>query len=223
VGWGALKIRTVAMLMVVCVLSGIVAGFLLKRPKPDEPTTIVEYVVDNSPAIWRLRISEALITNLERRKRLIVLEANLEEDVTIDDGFAGWDIFQKAQTITVKATGRFTVDLGALTSDDIIFDDFSKRVAIRLLRPEIDSVTINEEQTVFHSVEKGLLRFGEIRLTTAEQNEIYRQAKAAMISKLKSDMEKEAEEAAKAAVGDLAGKILGAAGIYGYEIVVVWG
>ena len=204
-------------------LCGVILGIVITNPAPAEPTRVVEYIVDNSAAIRRLVLEEAVINGFAGVQRLIVMDVNLSENVTIDASFASWDVFRIAQKITFYATGVYTTDLGLLTENDIIFDDHRRTIVARLPRPVIDSITIHEEQTVFHSVERGVLRFGEIRLTAAEQNEITRQVKESMQLRMQLDLMAQAEAYTKWSVEGLIRKFLAAApGTDDYTITIVW-
>ena len=203
-------------------LCGVILGIALANPAPAEPSRVVEYVVDNSAAIRRLVLEEAVINGFAGAQRLIVMDVDLSENVIIDASFASCDVFRIAQEVTFHATGVYTTDLGLLSTGDIIFDEYRRNIMVRLPRPVIDSIAIHEEHTIFHSVERGALRFGDIRLTAAEQNEITRQVKESMRLRLQLDMMPQAEAYTKWSVEGLMRKFLAAADAQEYSITIVW-
>lgn len=149
----------------------------------------------NEKTLRKIKITNLLVENIIEKKELITMEVDLREDVLWIDSFTDFEIFKKQQRLTFFGVGTFTTDLGKLTKNNISFNEFTNEIMVYIDKPKIKSITIEEDKTVINKVERGFLRFGEIKVTSDEQNEIYNKVKAAMNEKMnEKELENQAEE-----------------------------
>lgn len=147
---------------------------------------------------------ESIINQLKQCEKLITLEVDLSEKIVVDNSWGNWDAFKKLQKINFIGKGKYSIDLSNVTSSDINIDRFNNIVTVSVPKPIIDSITIDEQNTVFENTEKGFLRFGEIRLTPDELNFINKEVKARMEKKLQnSDNYTEAEKHSQSAISNI--------------------
>ena len=169
----------------------------------------------------RLRVQDIVIEDIQGSQNLIVMEVNLTEEVVWDESFTNLDIFKKAQKIRYHGVGNYTTDLALLTEKDISFDFDGNSIFVTVQRPVLNSLEIDETKTEIYNTDNGLLRFGEITFTIAQQNEILSVVKGNMRQKLNEPENlKQAEKEAEKSVEDLIKKFMIQAGYEDYEVKV---
>ncbi|WP_315121878.1 DUF4230 domain-containing protein [uncultured Clostridium sp.] len=152
--------------------------------------------------------NEAIINKLKERKELIVMEAELEDQVMIDNSWGNFEIFKKIAYINFTGEGIYTVDLSKIEANNINIAQDNKVIYIKLPKPIVKSVTIDENKTTYKT-EKGLLRFGEIKLTSAENGIVTLKAKERMNEKLLDSYNmSKAEESSKKSLTEILDTIL---------------
>ena len=77
--------------------------------------------------------------------------------------------------------------MSQITTDDINIDNKNKELNIILTKPEIFSININREKTEYEESSNGLLRFGEIKLTSEEFDLIQEEVNKGFEETMKSD------------------------------------
>jgi len=187
-----------------------------------QPVKEIVYV-EKPPQLKSLYIGESVITDIVAQQKLEVLNVNNENEIILDDSFKiNWKIFNRSQKITLNATARYTVNLNDFSRNDIAYDETTERLFILIPRPVLDSVTINEELNQFHEVESGFFRFGDIRITPEDHNEIIRQGKENITNTLKLCIETQskADQAAKESVTNLISDLLTEVELANYKIEV---
>ena len=124
---------------------------------------------------------EAILGDSEQLKKLEVYKQNVSDAVQLTNtGLANLKIFSKTQLLTYKGVATYTVDLGKLTKDDITLDEDAMTVHIKIPKPELDPININEDDIEFGDVERGLLG--------PEQNqEVQSEARNKMMEKLEAE------------------------------------
>jgi hypothetical protein len=101
-------------------------------------------------------------------------------------GLGNWEIFSKTKNITFNGTGVYTVNLSTLNKNDIQLDSDQKIITINIDSSQLTYVNLNIEETKFEETDKGLLSFGDINLTTEQQQQLELQVKQAMTTSLDS-------------------------------------
>lgn len=109
-----------------------------------------------------------LIKEVKTANKIVPLELEISQDIIIDKSFGDLDIFKKSQSITFYAKCCYSVDLTKVEKSDIIIDKENKSITIELLQPEIFKISIEEDKTKYSDPELGLLRFGDIQLSSEE-------------------------------------------------------
>lgn len=121
---------------------------------------------------------ESLVKEIKSVNKIIPLELELSKIITIDKSWGEFDIFEKYKRIKFFANCSYSIDLSQITTNDIHIDNRNKALNITLSNPEIFSININREKTIYEDSSNGLFRFGEIKLTSEEfdsiQEEVYK-------------------------------------------------
>lgn len=111
---------------------------------------------------------ETLVNEVKRVNKLIPLEVELSQSILIDRSFWDLEVFKKCKTITFFANCSYSVDFSNITTTDIILDNSNKHITMSVLPPEVFSINIDETKTKYSEPELGLLRFGDIQLSSEE-------------------------------------------------------
>jgi len=120
-----------------------------------------------------LDFKDAILTKTIEQQKLVVMEQYLEIETTITKaGLGNLEIFSKAKNIIYSGMGNFTVDLSKVTAEKIEVDETNKVVTITIPHAELYNVSIDFENIKYEDTEKGLLSFGDIKLTTEDSNQI---------------------------------------------------
>lgn len=127
----------------------------------------------SSNIINDVSISESNIINEVRSvNKLIPLEIELTKTILIDKSFSDFEIFKKSKSIAFSANCSYYVDLSKLTTDDITLNKEDNLITLYIPVPEVYSIEIIEDKTVHEDVTLGLLRFGDILLSSEEYGTI---------------------------------------------------
>ncbi|WP_242851620.1 DUF4230 domain-containing protein [Clostridium sp. DMHC 10] len=108
----------------------------------------------------------------------------MNEKVTIDNSWGNIGIFKKMQNISFTGKGVYVVDLSLLKSSNVSIDSNNNILTVKILKPKVELVTIDESKTVYETPEKGLLRFGDVKLTPEEHEIMIENVKKAMREKM---------------------------------------
>lgn len=113
---------------------------------------------------------EILINEIKSASKIIPLEVELSKTMTIDKSWGNLEVFQKYKRIKFYANCSFYIDLSNLDKEDISLDE--NNLTITIPNPQIFTIDIIREKTAYEDSTNGLLRFGEIMLTSEEFEEI---------------------------------------------------
>ncbi|WP_027626661.1 DUF4230 domain-containing protein [Clostridium lundense] len=128
--------------------------------------------------------SEAIVNKIRQKTDLITMEVDLSDKVVLDDSWGNFDIFKKITYINFSGKGIYTVDLSKLKAENITIESKVNTISINVPKPEVKSVNIEEEKTTYE-MDKGVFRFGDIKLTPAENQILTKKVKERMEEKLK--------------------------------------
>lgn len=166
-------------------------------------------------------ISEILVKGVQKECRLITTEIYLNCDITIDESYYDLDLFKKRQKLIFYATALFSVELEAFSADDISFAENEKTAYIYIEKPRLVCVSVDNEKTIINKTEKGLFRFGEIKITPESYNEVEIEAVKKMTEQINTEeMKILSEYNARTSVKDLFINILSVTSYGDYEIIV---
>ena len=104
--------------------------------------------------------------------------------VVIDKSIMDFDAFKKSKSITFFATCSYSIDLSNLTTEDIFLDSEKKTINLYIPSPEVYSIEILEDKTLYEDPQLGFLRFGDILLSSEE----YGQMLDLIITEFQKDM-----------------------------------
>ena len=130
---------------------------------------------------------ESLVKEIKNVNKIIPLEVELSKTVTIDKSWGELEILKKYKRIRFFANCSYSIDLSQITTDDINIDNKNKELNIILTKPEIFSININRKKTEYEESSNGLLRFGEIKLTSEEFDLIQEEVNKGFEETMKSD------------------------------------
>ena len=173
-------------LMILCSILGFYAAYhVFVAPKSKKsPWTLPNINNTGSKFITK----DALVSEIREKQDLITMEVDMNEKVLIDNSWGNLSIFKKVQSVTYFGKGLYTVDLSGLKAENLIIVDKLNRITIKIPRPIIKAISVDEEKTTYENPENGIFRFGEIKLTLEENQNMLKSIEAKMSKKM---MEKE--------------------------------
>lgn len=172
-----IKKRTI-FLIVLCLLIGSFALYKFYDNSNSHPWTISK-TEDNSK---RFISKETIVKSIKQKQKLITTEINMNETMAIDNSWGDLAVFKKVQNIDFVGTGIYTVDLSDLSSKNIEIKN--NIIKISIPKPSVESITLDENKTVYNKTDRGLLRFGEIKLSTEDQQLLLKTVKDKMKDKM---------------------------------------
>ena len=113
------------------------------------------------------------------------------------------------------------MDLSTLTDQDVVLDEETKVITLRIPHAAREEINIPEEQIKFGDTNRGLLAFGDIKMTPEQATQIQADARAKMEAKLEEEQIQEtADRFAILSVWELYSPIIkGVAKDYSLEVV----
>lgn len=131
---------------------------------------------------------DAILGEAEQHQEIIVMEQPLEISTTITKaGLGGLKIFSKVKNINYAGTGVYTVDMKGFTKDNVSVDETDKKVTVKVPHSTLQYTNIDYDKVEFEDTDKGLLAFGDLSLTTEQQNTLEQSIVAAMKEKLETE------------------------------------
>jgi hypothetical protein len=213
------KLKLVFLLIVICVGSGF---YIAYRIFDNSHKATQTWTVPNpSTPSKKFITQETLINQLQQKQELIPLEVDLTERVTLDNSWGTLDLFKKIQSIYFEGKGIYSLDLSRLYSESASIDNVKKRIAIRIPKPTVKTISIEEQKTKYETPQNGLLRFGEIKMSAEEFQTMVSEAKTRMTEKLNGDdLYNKAMQSSEEAVSSLVKAILSDQADDNYHIVI---
>lgn len=104
------------------------------------------------------------VANLHKESKLVVFTADVNADITREEGSASWGMYwgTNVSRVTVHdARVQYVIDLSGLQTSDMIYNDDAKVLTVYLPRPKIDSsmVAIDPGQIQTLDLRGGWARF----------------------------------------------------------------
>ncbi len=164
---------------------------------------------------------QAVLLGARETAQLVVYEREVSVESTLKRTFADWAIFTKTKTMRSYGTGSYAVDLTSLSREDIKVDVVNYTVTVRIPHAALYAVTPDYTKTEFEDTERGLLAFGEIKLTSEQQNELEKQVLAEMTEALSApeELKKADEEALERCETLFSPLVAGVSGDFGAAVV----
>ena len=178
-----LIVGALAMLLIGVLSKGMIFG-----TNKTSVTTADEVLETGLIGYTAVDFQDAVLGEASRHQELIVMEQPLEITTTITKaGLGNFRIFSKIKTITYYGTGVYTVDMAVLDKDHVQVDEYKKQVTIFIPHSCLQYVNPDLDKTEFEDTEKGLLAFGDIKLTTEDQNRLLQAVYQSMEERLVGD------------------------------------
>ena len=190
-------------------LIGVVIGFvlatvlglgnvsnLLSDKINDGKESVDEIIDENFLSYSALDFKNVIVGKAVEHQELIVMEQPLEVETTITkSGLANLEIFSKVKNIKYSGRGVYIVDMSKIDEDHIDVDMDQKLVTIKIPHTILKDVILDVDKIQFDDTEKGFLAFGDLSLTSEQQNEIEVSVKNTMNETLNDpDFFKQADE-----------------------------
>ena len=148
---------------------------------------------------------KAILGEASRHKELVVKEQPIEIPTTITRaGLGNLQIFSKVQNVYYYGTGVYTISLSELDESNIRVDEENQKVRVMIPHACLQYINPNLDLTMFEEAGRGLLAFGDIKMTTQEQNSLQQSVVESMRERLtQEDMYIGADEFAKVSAWEL--------------------
>lgn len=167
----------------------------------------------------KLILKDIIIDKILEKHELITMEVDLSQKITIDNSWGSLKIFKKVSNINYICTGTYTIDFVNLKAKNIEIKD--KIITLKLPKPEIKYINIDENKTTCESTEKGVLRFGEIKITPAENQQLHqRVSEEISVKMMEPELYDKAIKSSKEAAKVLISEMLAINNSYQYEVNV---
>ena len=173
------KIKLNPMVLIRVVEAGIILGialFVFSQLNGCKPFSIIfpDHIgeADSIMGYKDAEITDMIATESRQVQELIVYEQDLEAAMDITDMFLDIEWFKKTQTVHMKATAEYTVDLTKIKDEDIVINRNEKTITVTIPRAKLKSVSIDFKKTTFDDVERNIFGWGDIKLTPVQQNEV---------------------------------------------------
>ena len=155
----------------------------------DDPVADHDATIDNHGFLGYTAadFEEAILGDSSQLKKLEVYEQEISDVTQITDtGLLNWGVFTKNQLITYNGTVVYTVDLSTLRRSDIVFDEEEKTITLKIPHAVQEEINIPEENIQFGDTTRGLLAFGEIKMTMEQAAKVQSEVRTKMEEKLSS-------------------------------------
>ncbi|MBQ1284995.1 MAG: DUF4230 domain-containing protein [Lachnospiraceae bacterium] len=148
---------------------------------------------------------KAILGEASRHKELVVKEQPIEIPTTITRaGLGNLQIFSKVQNVYYYGTGVYTISLAELDASNIRVDEENQKVRVMIPHACLQYINPNLDLTMFEEAGRGLLAFGDIKMTTQEQNSLQQSVVESMRERLtQEDMYLGADEFAKVSAWEI--------------------
>lgn len=144
---------------------------------------------------------ETIVNQIIEKEKLITTEIDLKETIVIDNSWGNFMLFKKIQNITFYGKGIYSIDLSTLKPEDIILDSGKNSITLKVPKPTVDMITIDESKTECSEPERGPFRFGDIMISTEENQLVLNYVKEKMKNTMK--LKKYSDEAEKNTIKSL--------------------
>ncbi|WP_373897167.1 DUF4230 domain-containing protein [Haloimpatiens sp. FM7315] len=196
-----LKFKLFSIVILIAIILGVYLGYrIFKNPDGENKIWILPKIHSSKKILTK----EVIINSIKEKSELITLEASLKEKIVLDDSWGNFSLFKKVQNINFYGNGVYCVDLSKVPKENIIIDNDNKSLTIKLSKPYVKNITIDESKTEYETIQKGVLRFGEINLEPSEYQIILSEAKLKMLNEMrKVDTYNEAYKTSKKVLSSL--------------------
>lgn len=149
--------------------------------------------------------SEAVLGKAEQLAKLEVYSREISGIATLTNaGVGNLKVFSKNQLITYHGTAIYVVDLRKMKESDIELDEETMTVTLHIPHAQMNPINIPSEEIEFGDVNRGVLSFGDMKVTPEAMAKVETEAKNKMLEKLEdSNAIEEADRFARLTVLEL--------------------
>jgi len=131
---------------------------------------------------------EAILGKASQKREVVVYTQEVSDATTITKtGLVNWSALTKSQVITYKGTADYFIDLSDFDKTNIFYDEETKTVTIYIPHIKRKDINIREDDIKYSDPEKGLLAFGDLKLTPEQIGAVQSAARTKMEEKLLTD------------------------------------
>ena len=156
---------------------------LSPEPEPHTITALSNQGIMGSTQAF----GDAILGEARQKQELVVYEQDVEVESSITQALANLEIFSKTKVIHSFGTGVYTVDMSKIDTNAIAVTDNPRTVTLTIPHTQLQYITKNLEATQFEDTQRGLLGFGEVKLTQEQQNILERSIEDSMREQLESE------------------------------------
>ncbi len=175
---GSLKrtLYAIAFFAIVAVVVGLAISSRLNEwlAPTSAPVAVIDEMTEEEKAELlkdkKVEIQNIVLGEARQRKELLVLEQDVQVVSLWETTWGNIDLFKKSQEVTSYGTGYYTVDLSGILADAIEVDHGANSVTIHVPHAILKSMSVDEGKTEFGETQRGLLGFGDIKLTLAQRS-----------------------------------------------------
>ncbi len=151
------------------------------------PDSLSELMPDDTMGYSSIDFSNAILGESRAKSDFVALEQDVTVVSRVSQALANLQLFEKSQVIRSYGTGVYTVDLSGITESDIAVDSELQVVTVTIPHATLAYVEVDVEKTEFEDTNKAIFAFGEIKLTTEQQNLLEQSVGDAMREELSTD------------------------------------
>lgn len=144
------------------------------------PGAVEGLMPDEELGYSKIDFQNAILGETRSKSDLVVMEQDVQVDSQVSQALANLAMFQKTKTVHSFGTGVYTVDLAGLNADAIEVDLQNKRITVDIPHAVLQYINIDPEKTTFEDTERAFFAFGDISLTTEQQQILETSVKQAM-------------------------------------------
>jgi hypothetical protein len=210
---GFLKGAICGLLIGVILATAVIKFYPLSHGKEVEQRKDHDVTLENNKLSFiAADFSKPILGKTTKESKLIVLDQEVStigtvKDIKFEDinVIKNIDIFNKTQEIEYHGTGEYTVDLSQLTADNVVLDDKTKTVTLKINHPTLNNVIVNRDETKVLDIERNsMLAIGDIKFDAKAQQDLEKDAISKMTKVLDTDKIKaQADDYAKKTVWEL--------------------
>lgn len=141
-------------------------GFMVLN---DLPEGIEDLMPDPEMGYSRIDFQNAILGETREKSELVVREQDIQVDSQISQALVNLSVFEKTKIVHSFGVGVYTVDLSKVTEEGIDVDLDNKHITVTIPRAVLRYVEIDPEKTTFEDTDRAFLAFGDITLTSEQQ------------------------------------------------------
>ncbi|MEA4869507.1 MAG: DUF4230 domain-containing protein [Christensenella sp.] len=185
--WIIRGIIFIAILIAVLFFLSKIQSILSPNINIDVPDSLSSLLPDETMGYSKIDFSDAILGESRTKSDFVVLEQDITVSTRVSQALANLSLFEKSQVIRSFGTGVYTVNLAALTSDNIALDPDQEQITITIPHAALSYVTVDVEKTEFEETKKAIFAFGEIKLTNEQLNLLEQSIQGAMTEQLSGE------------------------------------